>query len=152
MTLVAGSKIYETCGKCGKLVQINKWLFGSLHVCRERIGSGVFRNLEEETVPEKEKARRTIRKALAILKLPPGVDDDEHCCYEECGVRLGSWVLCYVESADTGSCGMFLYNDDIMPLRQGEFSYEETGIPKARHLAKWLRGVLDEHNLWEELR
>lgn len=31
--IIAGSKIYETCGKCGQLVCVNKWLFGSLHIC-----------------------------------------------------------------------------------------------------------------------
>ena len=26
-------KKYEVCGQCGKIVQVNKFLFGSLHVC-----------------------------------------------------------------------------------------------------------------------
>jgi len=28
-----GRSIYETCSVCGKQVQLNKWLFGSLHLC-----------------------------------------------------------------------------------------------------------------------
>lgn len=31
--IIAGNKIYDKCLDCGKLVQINKFLFGSLHVC-----------------------------------------------------------------------------------------------------------------------
>ena len=34
--IIAGNNIYDTCGKCYKLVKINKTIFGSLHVCRER--------------------------------------------------------------------------------------------------------------------
>lgn len=33
--LVVGGKIYSTCDDCGKLVRVNKPLFGSLHVCIE---------------------------------------------------------------------------------------------------------------------
>jgi len=31
--IVAGRKIYLVCEKCGSLVQVNKLLFGSLHIC-----------------------------------------------------------------------------------------------------------------------
>lgn len=31
--IVAGNKIYERCGDCGHLVQVNKTLVGSLHIC-----------------------------------------------------------------------------------------------------------------------
>ena len=30
---IVGNKIYVICNKCGKLVQYNKFVFGSLHVC-----------------------------------------------------------------------------------------------------------------------
>jgi len=30
---VVGNKIYTVCADCGKLVQVNKPIFGSLHVC-----------------------------------------------------------------------------------------------------------------------
>lgn len=31
--IVTNGKIYKTCGKCGKLVRVNKFMIGSLHVC-----------------------------------------------------------------------------------------------------------------------
>lgn len=31
--IIVGNKIYETCPGCGQLIQINKWLLGSLHIC-----------------------------------------------------------------------------------------------------------------------
>ena len=30
---ILGNKIYRRCCDCGKIVHINKWLFGGLHVC-----------------------------------------------------------------------------------------------------------------------
>ncbi len=38
--IVVGKKIYERCGFCGQLVQMNKLLFGSLHICPERENAG----------------------------------------------------------------------------------------------------------------
>jgi len=31
--IIVGNKIYERCPVCGKLVQINKFIFGSIHIC-----------------------------------------------------------------------------------------------------------------------
>lgn len=31
--LIAGEGIYDTCPRCGKLVKLNKFLFGDLHLC-----------------------------------------------------------------------------------------------------------------------
>ena len=31
--IIVGNKIYTTCGICKKLVQVNKFLLGSLHIC-----------------------------------------------------------------------------------------------------------------------
>lgn len=28
-----GNSIYAVCKRCGSLVKLNKWLFGSLHIC-----------------------------------------------------------------------------------------------------------------------
>ena len=28
-----GNKLIERCVDCGKLVRVNKWLFGSMHIC-----------------------------------------------------------------------------------------------------------------------
>ena len=33
--IIAGNKLYDTCYYCGKLIQINKRFFGSLHVCNK---------------------------------------------------------------------------------------------------------------------
>jgi|10_taG_2_1085330.scaffolds.fasta_scaffold191724_2 hypothetical protein len=33
--LVVGNKFYSECDACGKLVCLNKTLFGSMHVCAE---------------------------------------------------------------------------------------------------------------------
>jgi hypothetical protein len=33
--IVAGNKLYVICGKCGKLVQINKPILGGLHYCEK---------------------------------------------------------------------------------------------------------------------
>ncbi len=32
-TFVVGNKLMSRCHDCGKLVQLNKTLFGSLHIC-----------------------------------------------------------------------------------------------------------------------
>ena len=31
--IVAGNGIYDRCADCGKLVKINKFIFGSMHIC-----------------------------------------------------------------------------------------------------------------------
>ena len=31
--IIHGSKIYVICTACGKYVQVNKMIFGSLHIC-----------------------------------------------------------------------------------------------------------------------
>ncbi len=31
--IIVGNRIYERCGICGKLVQVNKFLLGSFHLC-----------------------------------------------------------------------------------------------------------------------
>lgn len=28
-----GTAVYGLCRDCGKVVQVNKWMFGSLHLC-----------------------------------------------------------------------------------------------------------------------
>mgnify|MGYP001593388892 FL=1 len=33
--IVVGGSIYSRCPACGAVVKINKWLIGSLHICRE---------------------------------------------------------------------------------------------------------------------
>ena len=33
--ITVGNKLYAHCIKCDKLVQLNKFMFGSLHVCAE---------------------------------------------------------------------------------------------------------------------
>lgn len=30
---IIGNKIYEVCADCGDIVQINKFMVGSLHIC-----------------------------------------------------------------------------------------------------------------------
>ncbi len=147
MTIVDG-KTCAYCPVCGKLVQKNKWLFGSLHVC-----GGSFLGLAFAVALKKRKARTAMRKALQEIGLPPGTNDDKECLFEECCIRLGSWLLCYLdiynEDGNKDTCRMFLL--DAVGERDC-FSYETTGIPEPYALAKWLRGVLDKHNLWEELR
>ena len=31
--VISGGKVFDRCVRCGKLVQLNKALFGSLHTC-----------------------------------------------------------------------------------------------------------------------
>lgn len=31
--LIVGASMYSTCDKCGTFVKINKFIFGSLHIC-----------------------------------------------------------------------------------------------------------------------
>jgi len=31
--IIAGSRIYMVCQDCERLVCLNKWIFGSLHIC-----------------------------------------------------------------------------------------------------------------------
>lgn len=31
--IILGNKMYERCPDCGSIVCLNKWLFGSLHIC-----------------------------------------------------------------------------------------------------------------------
>lgn len=33
--VTAGNRIYAMCGGCGKVVQLNKRIFGSMHICSE---------------------------------------------------------------------------------------------------------------------
>ena len=33
--LIVGNKLYATCSKCGKFIQLNKLFIGSLHFCEE---------------------------------------------------------------------------------------------------------------------
>ena len=30
---IVGNKIYDVCWNCGEIVQINKFLIGSMHIC-----------------------------------------------------------------------------------------------------------------------
>lgn len=32
-TFVVGNSIYGTCSDCGSLVKVNKFIFGSFHIC-----------------------------------------------------------------------------------------------------------------------
>ena len=45
---VVGSKIYCKCDDCGKLVQLNKFILGDVHLC-----------LTEEEIAEKNKRKRS---------------------------------------------------------------------------------------------
>lgn len=36
-TFVVGNKLYAVCADCGGLVQVNKPLLGSLHLCVEEV-------------------------------------------------------------------------------------------------------------------
>lgn len=31
--IIAGNKIYDHCGYCGRLVCLNKFILGSIHIC-----------------------------------------------------------------------------------------------------------------------
>lgn len=31
--MIVGNYLVERCGLCGKYVRLNKWMFGSLHLC-----------------------------------------------------------------------------------------------------------------------
>lgn len=46
--IVAGNKIYEKCKDCGNLVQMNKWLFGSLHVCTLEAAQRIDREIARQ--------------------------------------------------------------------------------------------------------
>jgi len=150
MSMIVGNKIYERCMDCGQLVQVNKWLFGSLHVCHgERSAARAWSRQDRKDAEKREKARATIRKALRILKLPRGVDNDESCCDDECGVQLGKWHLCYAELdyRNPMELGVFMFDEE-----DGEHDYGSPGLPSSRALSRWLRKVLDKHDLWEEFR
>jgi len=140
--IIAGGKIYDTCGDCGQLVRVNKPLFGSLHICRGSRGS----DMDREAARERSANRRVLRKALKILGLPRGQVDDECMCLEECGVRLGLWCLCYAEMHCGGENGVFLLSD------HGDDFLVCEGLPSPRRLAKLLRLAIDKRDLWAELR
>ena len=47
--ITAGNGIYERCPDCGKLVKLNKFLFGSLHICSaQATGDCYFDSLCDE--------------------------------------------------------------------------------------------------------
>lgn len=31
--ITLGTKIYDRCSDCGKVIQLNKFMFGSFHIC-----------------------------------------------------------------------------------------------------------------------
>ncbi len=135
---IVGNKIYEKCEKCGKLVCINKILFGSLHVCVS--SESILDNTGQNVV------RTRLRKALRMLGLPSGEDDDESMCDEECGIRLGLWCLCYCELGVGRPNGVCLIHDD-----EGEHELCE-GLLSASKIAGRLRKILDKYDLWKELK
>lgn len=141
--IVTGGKIYETCEACGKLVRINKPIFGSLHCCS---GRSEYYESDPEGRVERRRARARLRRALWNIGLPPGVDDDEFTCFEECGIRLGSWSLCYGELGAGRENGVFLCHDT-----EGEHELCE-GLPRAGRISKLLRAVIDREDLWNDLR
>ena len=47
---VVGNKLMGKCKWCCKLVQVNKWIFGSLHVC---VTEGERAMVDDETTPQK---------------------------------------------------------------------------------------------------
>ena len=139
--IVTGGKIYETCGRCGKLVRLNKPIFGSLHVC----GRGRESRFDEQCRVDRRNARKIMRQALSALGLPRGVDDDEHMCFEECGIRLGQWCLCWGEAGVGDLDEVFLVHDV-----EGEYMVnKELRVDK---IVKSLKKILDENGLWKQLR
>jgi hypothetical protein len=53
---IVGNKMYEICANCGKIVCLNKFLFGSLHVCSEIEGTPEEINYYRKVIiPEKTK-------------------------------------------------------------------------------------------------
>lgn len=59
--IVVGNGIYEKCCNCGSLVKINKWLFGSMHIC-----------LNEEELRLKRQAQQMIRHQTEYKPRPLG--------------------------------------------------------------------------------
>ena len=61
--IVAGNCIYDTCPICGKLVKLNKFIFGALHIC-----------LSDEEVTERRKhAAAAIQNQLAATSYAGGL-------------------------------------------------------------------------------
>ena len=59
--LIAGNKIYEYCEDCEKLVQINKMLIGSMHIC-----------LTEEEKAYKVECRAMVKAQSDYIRNPSG--------------------------------------------------------------------------------
>ena len=53
MIKIIGNKIYDICNGCGKIICLNKWLFGSIHICTTEEEQRLFRNEIAEYVKER---------------------------------------------------------------------------------------------------
>jgi hypothetical protein len=133
-------KLYDRCRRCGKLVRLNKPIFGAMHFCVTP--EDVLDEVREET----EEVRRVMRKALQIAGLPKGKDDDGHCSYDECGIRLGEWVFHWGEGERGSDNEFWLIHDS-----DGEMKISNaTDRPKT--LARRLKKELIKEKIWEELK
>ena len=52
---VAGNGLYAECGDCGKIVKLNKWLFGGLHNC---VSTEKIARTQEQKKKESEKGQK----------------------------------------------------------------------------------------------
>jgi len=57
--IIAGNKIYERCADCGKIVCLNKWLFGTLHLCITEAEKGLKRKMGVRPYPPVEPPKAT---------------------------------------------------------------------------------------------
>ena len=55
---IIGNKIYDICSRCGKLICLNKRLFGSLHFCStdEELQNLIYRKALKQIYEQRKKA------------------------------------------------------------------------------------------------
>jgi len=106
----AGRGLYDYCGGCGKLVQLNKFIFGSMHLCSGRSAS------EGDMHGFRAAMRKKLKTVLRNCSITSGVNNDAFCDDDECGISVGKWTLCITEDENLNDVVCWFSNTDDLVI------------------------------------